>query len=97
LYVTLGIVGTPHGHSIANIGPPKLSKLRGSEEILPRAPLTLERTKPQNRAPLLIDLGGESKGKNHEEFMHTSPTKSQRERSQNRQEKAPKITKKEKR
>jgi hypothetical protein len=28
-------------------------------------------------------LGGGSKGKNHAGFMYTSPTKSQRERSQN--------------
>jgi hypothetical protein len=44
-------------------GPPKLAKARGIEEIPPRAPLTLERRKPQNRAHLLTDLGGEPKGK----------------------------------
>jgi hypothetical protein len=80
----LGIVETPHGHSIAKIFPPKLAKSRGIEEIPPRTPLTLEHRKPQNQAPLLTNLGGESKEKNHEGFMHTSPTKSQRERPRNR-------------
>jgi hypothetical protein len=46
-----------------DLGPPKLAKSRGIEEIPPRTPLTLEHRKPQNRAPLLTDLGGESKGK----------------------------------
>jgi hypothetical protein len=60
---TLGIVGTPHGESVAKICPPKLAKLRGIEEIPPRTPLTLEHRKPQNQAPLLMDLGAESKRK----------------------------------
>jgi hypothetical protein len=50
-------------------------------------PLTLERRKPKNRAPLLTNFKGESKEKNQEGFMHTSPTKSQRERSLNRHKK----------
>jgi hypothetical protein len=37
--------------------------MRGIEEIPPRTPLTLERRKPQNQAPLIMDLLGESKGK----------------------------------
>jgi hypothetical protein len=37
--------------------------LRGIEENPPTTPLTLEKRKPQNRAPLLTDLGGESKGR----------------------------------
>jgi hypothetical protein len=53
--------------------------MRGIEEIPPRTSLTLEPQKTQNRAPLLTNLGGESKGKNHEGFKHTSTTKSQRE------------------
>jgi hypothetical protein len=40
-----------------------LPKTRGIEEIPLRMPLTLEPRKPQNRAHLLADLGGESKGK----------------------------------
>jgi hypothetical protein len=59
----LGIVGTPRGHPIPRFGIPKLVKLRGIEEITPRTPLTLERRKPQNRSPLLTNLGGESKRK----------------------------------
>jgi hypothetical protein len=34
-----------------------------------------------------MDLGGESKEKNHEGLMHTSPTRSQRERYQNHHKK----------
>jgi hypothetical protein len=74
---TLGIVGTPHGYSVAKILSTKLAKSRGIEEILPRTPLTLEHRKPQNRAPLLTDLGGESKGKeprrNHAFIPHQIP------------------------
>jgi hypothetical protein len=43
--------------------PPKLVQKGGIEEIPPRTPLTLELGKPQNRAPLLTDLGGESQPK----------------------------------
>jgi hypothetical protein len=38
-------------------------------------------------SPFLTDLGGESKGKNHEGFMQISPNESQRERPRNRSEK----------
>jgi hypothetical protein len=51
------------GSPYPRFGPPKLAKSRGIEEIPPRMPLTLKRRKPQNRASLLTDLGGESKGK----------------------------------
>jgi hypothetical protein len=80
-------MGTP----LPRFGPQKLAKSRGIEDIPPRTPLTLEHQKPQNQAPLLTDLGGESREKNHEGFMHTSPTKSQRERPPKRSKK---ITKK---
>jgi hypothetical protein len=46
-------------------------------------PLTLERRKPQNQAPLLTDLGGESKRKVPQRVHAYIPTKFQRERSQN--------------
>jgi hypothetical protein len=52
-------MGTPW----PTFGPPKLAKSREIEEIAPRMPLTLQRRKPQNRAPLLTNLGGKSKGK----------------------------------
>jgi hypothetical protein len=45
---TLGIVGTPHGHSIAKIWSLKLAKSIGINEIPPIMPLTLEPRKPQN-------------------------------------------------
>jgi hypothetical protein len=43
--------------------PPKLVQKGGIAKIPPRTPLTLELGKPQNRAPLLTDLGGESQPK----------------------------------
>jgi hypothetical protein len=52
-------MGTP----LPRFGPQKLAKSRGIEDIPPRTPLTLEHQKPQNQAPLLTDLGGESRGK----------------------------------
>jgi hypothetical protein len=55
-------------------------------EIPPRMPLTLERRHPQNRAHSQI-WERNQREKNHEGFMHTSATKSQRERSQNHHKK----------
>jgi hypothetical protein len=60
---TLGIIGTPHEESIAKFNPTKTCSKRRNEEIPPRTPLTLELGKPQNRVPLLTDLGGESQPK----------------------------------
>jgi hypothetical protein len=62
-------------------------------------PLTLERIKPKNRAPLLTDLGGGSKGKEprrvHAYIPHQIPKrKALKPPQENRQEKALKITKK---
>jgi hypothetical protein len=79
--------------------PPKLAKLRGIEEIPRRTPLTLKHRKPQNRAPLLTDLAGESKGKEprrvHAYIPHQIPKrKASKSLQENCQEKAPKITKK---
>jgi hypothetical protein len=59
----LGILGTPHEESIAKFNPTKTRLKGGIEEIPPKAPLTLELGKPQNRAPLPTDLGGESQTK----------------------------------
>jgi hypothetical protein len=80
---TLGIVGTPYGHSIAKLWCTKIVESRGIDGFLPRTHQTLRQQKSQNRAPILTDLGGESKGKNHEGFMHTSRNKSPRKRSRN--------------
>jgi hypothetical protein len=62
---------------------------------------TLEPRKPQNRAPLLMDLGGESKGKEPRRVQayipHQIPKRKVSKPPQEiRQERAPKITKKEK-
>jgi hypothetical protein len=96
---TLGIVGTPHRHSIDKFWSTKLAKSRGIEEIPPRMPLIVEHREPQNRAPLITDLGGESKGKepqrNQAYIPHQIPKrKASKSLQENRQEKAPKITKK---
>jgi hypothetical protein len=61
-------------------------------------PLTLESRKPQNRFPLLTDLGGESKGKEPQRVQayipHQIPKrKASTSLQENRQERAPKITK----
>jgi hypothetical protein len=61
------------------------AKSRGIEEIPPRTPLTLEHRKPQNRAHLLTDLGGESKGKETTKGSHIHPPP-------NPQEKGPENT-----
>jgi hypothetical protein len=45
--------------------------------------VTLERIKPQNQAHLIMDLGGESKGKEPQRVQAYTPTKSQRERPRN--------------
>jgi hypothetical protein len=77
--------------------PPKLVQKGVIEEIPPRTPLTLELGKPQNRAPLLTDLGGESQPKEprrvptnfpHQILKSKIPETTQR----NHQERAPKIT-----
>jgi hypothetical protein len=77
--------------------PPKLVQKGGIEEIPPRTPLTLELGKPQNRAPLLTDLGGESQPKEPRRvptnFTHQIPKRKVPKTIQrNHQERAPKIT-----
>jgi hypothetical protein len=52
-------MGTPW----LSYGPPKLVEIRGIEGFPPRTPQTLGQRRPQNRAPFLTDLGGESKKK----------------------------------
>jgi hypothetical protein len=93
----LGILGTPHEESIAKFNPTKLVQKRGIEEIPPRAPQTLELGKPQNQAPLLTDLGGESLPKEPRRvptnFTHQIPKRKVLKTTQrNHQERAPKIT-----
>jgi hypothetical protein len=75
-----GIVGTPHGESIAKLLSTKLTKSRGIEVIAPRTPLTLEHRKPQNQAPFLTDLGGESKGKEPRRVHRYIPPQNSKEK-----------------
>jgi hypothetical protein len=94
---TLGTIGTPHEKSIAKFNPTKTCPTRGIEEIPPKAPLTLEHGKPQNRAPLLTDLGGESQPKEPRRvptnFPHQIPkSKVPKTPQEKHQERAPKIT-----
>jgi hypothetical protein len=77
--------------------PPKLVQKEGIEEIPPRTPLTLELGKPQNRAPLPTDLGGESQPKEPRRvptiFTHQIPkSKVPKTTQRNHQERALKIT-----
>jgi hypothetical protein len=77
--------------------PPKLDKSRGVKKIPPRASLILEHRKPQNRAPLLTDLGGESKGKEPRRAQTYIPHQIPKRKVQEiHQGKAPKITTKNK-
>jgi hypothetical protein len=76
---------------------PKLVQKGGIEEISLRTPLTLELGKPQNRAPLLTDLAGESQPKEPRRvptnFPHQIPKRKVPKITQEKhQERAPKIT-----
>jgi hypothetical protein len=93
----LGIIGTPQEESIAKFNPTKLVQKGGIKEIPPRTPLTLELRKPQNRAPLLTDLGGKSRPKEPRRvptnFPHQIPkSKFPKTPQEKHQKKAPKIT-----
>jgi hypothetical protein len=70
---TLEILGTPHEESIAKFNPTKTRQKGEIEEIPPRAPQTLELRKPQNRAPLLTDLGEESQPKEQQRVPKNFP------------------------
>jgi hypothetical protein len=90
-------MGTPK----PRFGPPKLAKMRGIEEIPPRTPLTLEPRKPENQAPLLTYLGGELQGKKPRRVQAYIPHQIPKRKASNppqekHQERAPKITTKEK-
>jgi hypothetical protein len=90
-------MGTPW----PRFSPLKLATLRGMKEIPPIMPLPLEPRKPQNRVPLLIDLGGESKGKEPRRVQayitHQIPQRKASNPSEEiHQERAPRITKEEK-
>jgi hypothetical protein len=81
----------------ASLIPPKLVQKGGIEEIPPRTPLTLELGKPQNRAPLLTNVGRESQPEEPQRiptnFPHQIPKrKAPKTTQRNHQERAPKIT-----
>jgi hypothetical protein len=99
---TLGDSRNTSWASIDKIWSTKLAKSRGIKEISTRMPLTLELRKPQNRALFLMYLGGESKGKELQRVQayipHQIPKiKVSKSLQENFQERALKITKKDKR
>jgi hypothetical protein len=94
---TLGILGTPHEESIAKFNTTKICPKSMNRRIPPRTRQTLELGKPQNRDPLLTDLGGESQPKGPQRvttnFPHQIPKRKVPKTTQrNHQERAPKIT-----
>jgi hypothetical protein len=78
---TLGIVGTPHGHSIAKLWSTK-TQAREIEGFPPRTHQTLGQRKPQNRAPFLTGVGG-SKGKEPRRVHANISNKSSRKQPRN--------------
>jgi hypothetical protein len=97
LHKTLGIVGTSHEESIAKFLSTKTCQIMRNQRN-PATNSSNPRTpKPQNRAPSLTDLGGESKAKEprrvHTNFPHQIPNnKVLKTLQENHQERAPKIT-----
>jgi hypothetical protein len=94
---TLGILGRPHEESIAKFNPTKTRPKRRNQGNPAKSTSTQELKKPQNRAPLLTDLGGESQPKEPrrvpENFPHQIPKKKIPKTTQrNHKERAPKIT-----
>jgi hypothetical protein len=97
LNMTLGTKETPHEKSIAKFNPTKTCPNKRNRRNPPKAHLTLEHEKPQNRAPLLTDLGGESQPKQPRRvptnFPHQIPkSKVPKTPQEKHQERAPKIT-----
>jgi hypothetical protein len=89
---TLGILGTSHEESIAKFNPTKTRPKGGIKEIPPRALPTQELKKPQNRAPLLTDLGGTQEfppSNPQEKGPENNPKKSPREGSENHHQEQP--------
>jgi hypothetical protein len=91
-------MGTPW----PSYGPPKLVESRGIKGFLPTTTQTLGQRKPQNQAPFHTDLGGKSKGKEprrvHAYIAQQIPKRmASKSLQENRQEEAPKNTKKENR
>jgi hypothetical protein len=94
---TLGIIGTPHEESIAKFNPTKTCPKRRNRRNPAKNTSNPRTGKPQYRAPLLMDLGGESQPKEPRKvptnFPHQiSKRKVPKTTQEKHQEKAPKIT-----
>jgi hypothetical protein len=94
---TLGILGAPNEESIAKFNPTKTCPKRRNQGNPTKSTATQELKKPQNRAPLLPDLGGESQPKEPRRVPTNSPhqipkRKVPKTTQRNHQERAPKIT-----
>jgi hypothetical protein len=94
---TLGILGTPHEESIAKFNPTKTRPKRRNQGNPAKSTSNQELKIPQNRAPLLTNLGGESQSKKPlrvpTNFPHQIPKRKVPKTTQrNHQERAPKIT-----
>jgi hypothetical protein len=99
LHRTLGIVGTPHGESIAKILSTKTCQIKRNRRNSAKNSSNPRTLKTPNRAPLLMDLGGDSKGKEprrvHAYIPHQIPKrKVLKSLQENCHERAPKMTKK---
>jgi hypothetical protein len=91
-------MGTP----LPSYGPPKFVESRGVEGFPPRTHQTLGQRKPKNRAPFLMDLGRESKGKEPRRVHAYIPQQILKKTTskylqENHKKKALKITRKENR
>jgi hypothetical protein len=94
---TLGISGTPHEDSIAKFNPTKTHPKRRNRRNPAKSTSNPRTQEPQNRAPLLTDLGGESQPKEPRRvptnFPHQIPKrKIPKTPQRNHRERAPKIT-----
>jgi hypothetical protein len=93
---TLGILGTPHEESIDKFNPTK-SPPKGRNQGNPAKSTSNPRTQePQNRAPLLTDLGGESQPKEPRRVPTNIPHQIPKRKvpittRRNQRERAPKI------
>jgi hypothetical protein len=80
---TLGIVGTPHGYSIAKLWSTKTRWIKRNRRISAKNTPNPRTTKPKKPSPISWISEGNQREKNHEGFMHTSPVKSPRKRPRN--------------
>jgi hypothetical protein len=94
---TLGVLGTFHEESIAKFNPTKTRPKRRNQGNPTKSTSNQELKTPQNRAPLLTNLGGESQPKEPRKvptnFPHQIPKRKVPKTTQrNHRERAPKIT-----